>query len=392
MTWGDIRLRRLVIPTGGSWGVDAELGEVVAPCIRGTDFDYEVLRTSPGRAPLRGFSAAEFEKRCARRGDLIVEKSGGGEQQPVGRVVLHAVDQLVVPTNFAGRLRPNKGVEPRFLCYLFASLYSAGRTTAAIKQTTGIQNLDLDSLLDHQVRFPPESLQCGIADYLDAETARIDALIVKKRRLIDLLQERLRSIAANRIAELIERFGSIALRRLVVCLDAQRVPLSAEERAARQGPYPYYGASSVVDWIDAFLFDEDLVLVGEDGAQLGDPHYAIAQRVSGRVWVNNHAHVLRPRSVDPDLLVFHLNTLDRMPYMSGSTREKITQEDLGRIPFPCLSQSHQREVARMLIRERDLANALTQKLQRQIDLLVERRQALITAAVTGELAIPGVAA
>src|SRR5580704_12599763 len=99
-------LRRLFASVvGGSWGNNPEDGAVVLPCVRGTDFDYVTLRTDPSRAPLRGFSRAEVAMRSARRGDLIIEKSGGGEQQPVGRAVLHDSDQIVVPTNFAGRLR-----------------------------------------------------------------------------------------------------------------------------------------------------------------------------------------------------------------------------------------------------------------------------------------------
>lgn len=259
-------------------------------------------------------------------------------------------------------------------------------------ETTFDRRVTKDDFREIPLPIPPLITQRAIADYLDAETARIDALIEKKRRMVELLEERWRSAAVQRLTTLIDENGAMQLRRLVRCLDGRRIPLSTEERAERQGPYPYYGASNVVDYVDDYLFDEDLVLVGEDGAQLGDPSYPISQRVSGKIWVNNHAHVLKSAFVDLDLLVFHLNTFDRVPYMSGATREKITQEDLRRIPFPSLALDEQRVEATMLLEIRCECDLSIAAITRQIDLLLEHRRALITAAVTGELEIPGVAA
>jgi len=160
--------------------------------------------------------------------------------------------------------------------------------------------------------------------------------------------------------------------------------VSAEERAGRAGTYPYYGASGIVDWIDDWLFDEEIVLLGEDGAQLGDPAYPIAQVVRGKVWINNHAHVLRPVHVDAEFLSFHLNTCDRVAFTSGGTREKITQADMNRIPVPHLRAEHQRDVARQLAEVRAKSDDMVSVLTRQAALLEERRQALITSAVTGQ--------
>jgi type I restriction enzyme S subunit len=252
--------------------------------------------------------------------------------------------------------------------------------------------IDNDWLRVLPVHLPPLHVQRAIADYLDAETARIDALIDKKRHMIEVLGERWRSAAAHRLSALIKENGPISLRHLIRCLDGQRIPLSVEERSLRPGPYPYYGASQIVDYVDDFLFDEELVLVGEDGAQLGEPTYPISQRVSGKIWVNNHAHVLRTVSIDPDLLVFHLNTFDRVPFMSGATREKITQNDLNRIPFPNLPVERQRAEAAPLLKIRRDCDRASTSIAAQVGLLGEHRQALITSAVTGELQIPGVAA
>jgi len=259
-------------------------------------------------------------------------------------------------------------------------------------ETTFDRRITKDDFNEMPLLVPPVRTQKRIADYLDAETARIDSLIASSARQRALNEERLRAVVISEMVQLSARHGTVALRRLVACLDGRRVPLNAEERSRRQGEYPYYGASGVVDRVDDFLFDETLVLLGEDGAQLGDPNYPIAQMVTGKIWVNNHAHVLRADSVDPAFLVFQLNSFDRMAVISGATREKITQEDMSRIPVPNVSREVQARTTARLAGLADRVVKLNGALQRRIALLQERRQALITAAVTGQLEIPGVAA
>lgn len=187
----NMRLKRLFASAvGGSWGVGPGEGDIDALCIRGTDFDMTRLRVDTSGAPIRGFARAEVQSRGASNNDIIIEKSGGGEQQPVGRAVLWDGLDLVMPTNFAARLRVNQRTNARFATYYLAGMWSDGRTRAAIKQTTGIQNLDLTALLDQRIRCPPLEEQRAIADYLDRETARIDALIAARGRMVELLEER----------------------------------------------------------------------------------------------------------------------------------------------------------------------------------------------------------
>ena len=108
--------------------------------------------------------------------------------------------------------------------------------------------------------------------------------------------------------------------------------------------------------------------------------------------MNNHAHVLRPISVDPNFLTLLLNTFDRIQFISGGTREKITQDDMNRIPVPNLSPDEQKMEVQRMGAWRIRCVDTTDRLRRQITLLQERRQALITGAVTGLLDIPEVAA
>ena len=284
---------------------------------------------------------------------------------------------------------PTPVLYPRFLHHVMRSRTAIDQYQLLVRGiTTFDRSVTREDLGDMPVPVPPLDEQRAIADYLDRETARIDALIAAKERMIALLQERWRVAVTAEMARLAAIHGTIQLRHLIRCLDGRRVPLSAEERAGWHGCFPYYGASAIVDWVDGWLFDEPLVLLGEDGAQLGDPSYPIAQAVSGKIWVNNHAHVLRPVHVDPAFLTLRLNTVDRIPVMSGGTREKITQDDMNRIPVPNIPISHQSEIGSELDGIRARCDGLSATIRRQIALLSERRQALVTAAVTGQVEVP----
>ena len=130
-------------------------------------------------------------------------------------------------------------------------------------------------------------------------------------------------------------------------LDSRRRPVTKKDR--RAGEYPYYGATGIVDYVDEFIFDEPLVLVGEDGAKWGSGE-GTAFSVSGRCWVNNHAHVLRPirtRLLD-DWLVYYLVHEDLSPFVSGLTVPKLNQGNLREIPVPLPPVAEQRRIVAIL--------------------------------------------
>ena len=125
----------------------------------------------------------------------------------------------------------------------------------------------------------------------------------------------------------------VELGSVVTLLDSRRIPLKKGDRVS--GEYPYYGASGIVDYVDSYIFDEDLLLVSEDGANLKARTKPIAFSTSGRVWVNNHAHVLKVESsFYQKFLEEYLNSLDLEPYLVGSTQPKLNQSGLLSIPVP----------------------------------------------------------
>jgi len=173
----------------GVWGSEPDGAEDI-PCVRVADFDRVRYRVALDEPTLRAVSSRELNGRVLHAGDLLLEKSGGGEQQPVGAVVLYDHDTEAVCSNFIARMPVAADCVPRFLAYVHALLYANRINIRSIKQTTGIQNLDSSMYLNELVALPPEGEQRAIADFLDRETAKIDALVAKKRRLVELLEEK----------------------------------------------------------------------------------------------------------------------------------------------------------------------------------------------------------
>lgn len=139
----------------------------------------------------------------------------------------------------------------------------------------------------------------------------------------------------------------LPLGQLTENLDGRRVPVKEADR--KPGPYPYYGASGVVDHVDAYLFDGEHLLIGEDGENLRTRQTPIAFLASGRFWVNNHAHIVRGNEkADTRYLCYALSQTDIGGYLTGSTMPKLTQGNMNRIPVICPPLPEQKRIAHIL--------------------------------------------
>ena len=115
--------------------------------------------------------------------------------------------------------------------------------------------------------------------------------------------------------------------------DSKRVPITAHERI--KGDYPYYGANGIQDYVADYIFDDELVLLAEDGGNFGSKEKPIAYRVSGKCWVNNHAHVLKPKKcLDVDYLCDSIKFYDVSALVNGATRQKLTQSAMVEMQIP----------------------------------------------------------
>ena len=126
-------------------------------------------------------------------------------------------------------------------------------------------------------------------------------------------------------------------------LDFMRVPIVASER--EKGKYPYYGANGIQDYVADYIFDDELVLLAEDGGNFGSRERPIAYRVSGKCWVNNHAHVLKPKDeLDVDYLCYSLMFYKVDGMVNGATRQKLTQAAMRKMQIPSRSMDEQKQI------------------------------------------------
>lgn len=161
------------------------------------------------------------------------------------------------------------------------------------------------------------------------------------------------------------------LEEVCEILDSKRVPITAANRTP--GPFPYYGANGVQDYVAEYIFDDELVLVAEDGGYFGSKDRPIAYRVSGKCWVNNHAHVLKPKAmIDVDYLCYSLMYRDVSDIVNGATRQKLTQADLRKIEIDVPTPQHQEKIVAQLDEVFSLISLRKQQLAK-LDELVKAR-------------------
>ena len=169
-----------------------------------------------------------------------------------------------------------------------------------------------------------------------------------------------------RLLQYVFGFVRVTLDEISENCDSQRKPVTSDKREA--GDIPYYGASGIVDYVKDYIFDGDYLLVSEDGANLIARSTPIAFSISGKTWVNNHAHVLKfAEYATRRYIELYLNSIDLSPYITGGAQPKLNQQNLYKIVFslPCIER--QREIISVLDRFDTLCNDLTSGLPAEIE-------------------------
>ncbi|MBL8862891.1 MAG: restriction endonuclease subunit S [Planctomycetes bacterium] len=381
--------------------------------VRGLPGDTEVSFVPMEAVGEHGGLSLEVTKQLAdvkagytyfRDGDIVIAKITPCFENGKGALASGLTNGIAFGTTELHVLRALDRADRRFMFYVTLSDAFRRLGEADMYGAGGQKRVSESFVRNFSPALPSVPEQRAIAAFLDRETARIDALVAKKERLIELLQEQRTALITRAVTKGldptvpmkdsgVEWLGEIPahwevkrLAWLTDCLDGRRVPLNSEERGTMQGDYPYWGANSIVDYIDRWLFDEELVLLGEDGAPFFDRTKPVAFRVTGKIWVNNHAHVLRPRrDVVATFLAHALNCVDYRAFIDGTTRDKLTQGDMNAISIQCPPPEEQRAIAAFLDRETARIDALFAKVRDAIDRLKELRTALISAAVTGKI-------
>jgi type I restriction enzyme, S subunit len=430
-TWNDVPLKFLFSKrSGGAWGVDPDFEDKGIVCLRAADFMTHELRHKIVDLTKRKYEDKEIASKQLLKGDLILEKSGGGDKQLVGRVVSFDLNEPALCSNFLEVLRPRQSfLHSRFGTYLFYSLWSTRSVLKYIKQTTGIQNLDVEDYLSQIVGIPPLSIQRQVSDYLDRETQKIDSLIAAKKRLLELLAEKRRSMITQAVTRglaadvpmkdsAIEWLGEVPAHWNVEHL---KYHLSSIEQGwspqsdnfpADLDEWGVLKVGAVNGW--AFNSNEnkrippELEIPVEYEIKPGDilisrantielvGSASLVKEVRPRLLLCDKIYrpILRGCRLSPDYLVFYLRSLaarfevERDATGASSSMQNISQGTIANLWIPRPPIDEQISIVTHIQNQLSLLEKLELTTKQGISLLQERRTSLISTAVTGQLSIP----
>ncbi len=240
------------------------------------------------------------------------------------------------------------------------------------KRIGGVPTIDRNVVEQVEIPLPPLSVQEEIVRILDNYTnlaAELQAELQARQEQYEYYRNKLLSfnkIGGGTQGVIWKKMSEISLN-----MDKLRKPITSSNR--KTGPYPYYGASGIVDYVEDYLFDGDYLLVSEDGANLAARVYPIAFSISGKNWVNNHAHVLKFETYNARKYVeYYINSIDISQYISEGAQPKLTQAKLNIIPIPLPSTSEQNRIVEILDKFELLVNDLSQGLPAEIAAVQEQ--------------------
>jgi|CXWL01.1.fsa_nt_gi type I restriction enzyme S subunit len=294
------------------------------------------------------------------------------------------------------------GADARYLALLFRELARNGYLFAAAR---GVRERVADLLFGNfaslKIPLPPHDEQLAIVKFVGRLDHHLNHLIRSKGRLVELLEEQKattvhRAVTGSQCGSLNpsdidwlplipSHWTSARMKTVFENLNQRRSPLSAAKRGSMEGEFDFYGASGVIDRLDTYAFDDNLLLIAEDGANLLYRRQPLVVIARGRFSVNNHAHVLKPTFGCLEYWALLLESIDFVPWLTGAAQVKLTQEKLMSIRIPCPPEEEQREIVRYAGLETRGLSAAIQKTKREVGLLKEYRERLVSDLVTGQI-------
>lgn len=255
-------------------------------------------------------------------------------------------------------LKPKENVNNR---YLFHFIKSKEYKLQECQYGAGIPALAKSTISTLEIPVPPLPVQREIVRILDnftEHTAELTAELTARKKQYEYYRDTLFTFT--------DEIEYKTLPKISENCDRQRKPVTKGNRQA--GEYPYYGASGIVDYVADYIFDGDYLLVSEDGANLLARSTPIAFSISGKNWVNNHAHVLKFNFAELQKYVeIYLNSIDLSKYISGGAQPKLNQDKLNKIPIPVPSDDEVKKIVGVLTRFDTLCNDLTSGLPAEIE-------------------------
>ena len=327
---------------------------------------------------------SKLERSKLHIGDMLFTYVG-----TVGQVaIVDEEDKYYLAPNVA-LIRCDKEVLlPQYMKYYFQTTQFWDKQIRRLLQSSSMQNIPMEKIRKFEITVPPLDVQNRIVNVLDNFekicsdlNIGLPAEIEARQKQYEYYRDKLLTFAETgntilsraeqsraliKLLQYVFGYAVVTLEDIAENCDSMRKPVTSGKREA--GEYPYYGASGIVDYVKDYIFDGDYLLVSEDGANLLARSTPIAFSISGKNWVNNHAHVLKFDCYETRRFVeFYLNSIDLAPYISGGAQPKLNQKNLNRIEIPLPSQERQKYIVDILDRFDAICNDLTSGLPAEIE-------------------------
>mgnify|MGYP000874101542 CR=1 FL=1 len=305
------------------------------------------------------FYSGDYPKEyLCSKGDLVVamtEQAAG----LLGSTAIVPEDNRYLHNQRIGLISCNESLNKDFAYYLFMT-QSVRQQISRSASGTKVKHTSPEKIYDVQVDIPKIQTQKNIAIFLSILDKKIQINNQINQELEDMAKtlydywfvqfdfpdqngKPYKSSGGKMVynpelkREIPEGWGVEKLGDITICHDSKRVPLSSNDRELVKGEIPYYGATGIMDYVNDYIFDGDYVLMAEDGSVMTEKGTPILQRISGKNWVNNHAHVLEPiKNHSCKLLMMLLKDVSVMKIKTGSIQMKINQENMNKIVVPAI--------------------------------------------------------
>ncbi|KGF96757.1 Type I restriction-modification system [Prochlorococcus marinus str. MIT 9302] len=280
--------------------------------------------------------------KIAKAGDLLFSV-----RAPVGAINL-ATEEVCIGRGLAA-IRVKSNIDKNYLFYVLSSISkNLDVTSGAIFNSISKKQIESITFL-----LPPLAEQVCIIEMLDFTFDEIHKLKNISRKAVLIYSQLLNQIIIQFLRNKNFNWKNKYLDEISTNLDSNRKPITKSKRI--NGLTPYYGASGIVDYVQGYIFDDDLLLISEDGANLISRSYPIAFSISGRSWVNNHAHVLKFNSEDIQSWVeIYLNFKNIDDFISGMAQPKLNKAKLNQIPIPIPEESKLKEILETIVNAKEL--------------------------------------
>lgn len=346
-------------------------------------------------------SQDNFKKFKLKKDSIVISRTGGS----VGTLRYIDQDYNAVYNNGLINLVISSDFNSKFIYYCFKlDAFNRHIQKCSLGNSTQ-ENIRINDMLEYKIPFFERNVQNKIAETLSS----IDNKIENNQKIsnqLEIIAETIynywflqfefpnekdkpyKSSGGKMIwneelkKEIPKNWDIITLSDISLCHDSKRVPLSDSDRKNKNGEIPYYGATGIMDFIDDFIFDGDYVLLAEDGSIMNENGNPILQRINGKTWVNNHAHVLEPKKgYSCKLLMMLLKDISVMKIKTGSIQMKINQENMNKIAFPKIPD----ELLKKINYELEMIDSHQIQLKLENEKLLKLRSFLLPLLMSGQV-------